>query len=239
MGRAVFSGNLNLERNLSIPVGIYKSYDQYGIESHRYHEECGGKIRMQMYCEEHPNEENPVWYSGVEVGDNIVRIEPHVKDTLFDRDVGISPVGVFKENLLRDALFDGSVVPINHYWIRPKPADVASSEFVEATFNTFLHRLKVKNLFMLVTVPLDGMNRYAAITNKGVVLPFCYDIEIRDNNVEPITHDKVVRELFDSSIEKLSGNIMPASFSGQAFQDKVSSWIKRSIVKVKEKVSAN
>ena len=169
--------------DINIPVSIYKSADVFGLEGHLYHYECGGKIRQRLFCEQHPELEEVVTYTGLEVGGEIIPVDASLRNSLLDRKVGFEHVGTYRLTALAPFMTERELVPMCHYRIcspQNKNIDPSVSELNASVLSTLSHRLLAKKMFLLVTIGLGGVKRYGIIMpNMDLYLLF-YPQELRE-----------------------------------------------------------
>ena len=218
---AVYKGGLTLGR-LTIPVSIYKTVDLFGLEGHRYHEGCGGKIREKMFCEIHPDEEEVVTFTGIEIGDRVVAIGSEVRNSLLDRKALFIVKSIHKLSELPDLLVSNTVVPICMYEVAPQQVGSPVAQIHHNALFTLLDRLKVKKSFLLCNVALAGMYRPAILLHSGQLYPLLYREEVRDFAEWNGEVDKELTKFLNSTFGKMTNGFPRLSLV--TYRKKVEAW---------------
>ena len=168
--RAVYSGVFEIG-NVRLPINIYKIQDTFGISASEFHKDCGGKIRYTKRCDKHPDDPTPIIESCILTDSGLKVVDSNVRDELLDRKAPMTYIGNYP---LRELAFYQDYFPAEAYRIGV-PDVLANS------VHTLLESMRKHRIFLLVTVGLSSMKRFAILLPSGILVTLAYTEEIREN----------------------------------------------------------
>lgn len=233
--RSVYKGTLKIGA-VKAPIAVYLTADEFGLPGHLYHEDCGGKVRQAQFCELHPELEEIVTYSGIPIGDDILRVGPEVRNKLLDRKGEIEFVSFVKSTHLKELLPHTFRIACT-YQVVPYE-EFNSRVSLPTTLPLFLDRMRVKGVFAIVKVSLSGMRRYAMLHHTGILSTLYYAEELREFPEFEVTRDKETSDYLDDFIKQNTTTTLPV-FSLGDYIERVQKWIKNATRKANRKVKAN
>lgn len=182
--RAVYSGILAMG-NIRMPINVYKAQDNFGLSASEFHKDCTGRIRYSKRCELHPDDQTPIIESCVETEHGRKILDAEVRDMLFDRKASMTYVENYP---LRSLAFYFDYFPAEVYRVG------VSNNALSNSLYTLLETMKKYKVFLLVTIGIGGMKRYAILLPSGVLIALAYNEEIRERPYPFGTIDKTVKE---------------------------------------------
>lgn len=168
--RAVYSGVFAIG-NIRMPISVYKAQDTFGMSASEFHKDCAGRIRYTKRCELHPDDPTPIIESCIEVDGGRKVLNSEVRDTLFDRKASMEFVASYP---LRELAFYFEYFPVEVYRVGMKNSMLSNGLY------TLLETMKKQKVFLLVTIGISGMKRFAILLPSGVLVALAYKEEIRE-----------------------------------------------------------
>lgn len=157
-----------------IPVKVYTAHHQFKFSGHYYHDDCGERIVSPFQCPVH-EDETPIFYSGIQIGDKIVKIPSELRDELLERKDPISVIGTMKMSDLPEFLLD--TVVVGNYFVEPQGLDDIRSPHANALQSLF-DKLRQRKRLLVVTLGISGLKRYALMFPNGRLSTLSYTEEL-------------------------------------------------------------
>lgn len=228
--RSLLKTTLNIGQ-MKIPIRLYKANDRIGLSGQLFHDGCNGKIRQYKTCEDHPDLAFPATFSGVQIADTIVRIDPITKRNLLFGDCLMDAVCVYPLKHFADLVANGTLIPSATYQLAPE-------DHFEDFLGTFLDRLRVAKSFLLVTFPEGTIRRYALVFPTGTLMSVLYEEEVRERIFEPTKPRSDLRRDFDHLISQYKTDRFPR-LSAEDILVRLESWYSNLIVRINKQRRAS
>jgi hypothetical protein len=229
--RSVYNHTLTVG-GITMPVRVFKGTEAFGLESHMYHDDCGGKIRSPYVCEDHPNDPAPTIVTKIETINGTIPIDPIVKNSLLQRGSTLVTEGILTLSQLWAYISTGEYVVGDFYTVTTGPAPLG---FSDETLSAVLNRLRVRKKALLCSASLaGGMKRYYVLLPGGKMYGLFYNEEIRAAHEIPSgptsrSLNRVLDDLLDDLPEA------PAGLSMKPIQQRVFRWINEQLLAASSK----
>jgi non-homologous end joining protein Ku len=190
---------------MSIPVAIYKAKDCYELPGSLYHVDCHGKVRQELFCEEHPGEEEIATFSGVIVSNEVVPLDSVMKDQLLGRKDQLEILSSHRLADLPLYISTTCLVPCELYELTgQRNSDLpVNSDGSHDALATLLERLRVKKKFLRLKLGLGGLSRHAILLPNGYLYTLAYEEEMRDKLGVTGNINRYMGKLYDDMIESI------------------------------------
>lgn len=221
--RSVYTGAM-LVGDVIVPIAIYKTVDVFGLPGQQYHQDCGGKIRQSTFCELHPEDETPVIYSAIGIGDMLLPVGPEVRDTLLERKCAFEVVSAHPLKAISDVLGTMDMLPMETYEIAPQKTKIVPAFGLQNDLlHTLLSRMKTRKLFLMCRVGLCGMQRYAMLMPTGRLIVLAYNEEVRQSEDWSGEVNREMSIRFDSVFNRITDEYPKLSL--EVFNLRIREWI--------------
>lgn len=168
--RAVNSSDLHLG-GVIIPVKVYKTFKPFEFSASRYHADCGTKMVQPYFCPDHPDQEEYVTYSAIDVGGKLVTVPNELRASLLEKGAPLTVHGMIPMKDMAEFLLDNMVV--ENYHILPDGIDEVRSPNLVG-LQALLVALGRRNRALLCSMGAGGLKRNCLLLPNGNMMALAY-----------------------------------------------------------------